>query len=217
MPQIFQGPYSKKAAFAKVEAHPLLLDLILIKEFGTDYLEWEPETLWKEVELTFGTTISEVNKNRIQALRTCHVIDTPYEEWDIFEKVAIAFGGGVPKFDVIQKPSSHVCAATLEIMGHIKDRPIAEEVYRYIAALLLDEGFAYGPGPLKPCNEFLTEHVGLALQQKVKQALAKKQLPTFDGTRDEDVQIAKALSVQDFVKFDSKQLLQQINMVLKRK
>jgi len=215
MSQIYLGPYSKRAAFAKASTHPLLLDLILVKEFKGDYLVWEPETLWKEIELTFGTTISELNKNKVQALRSCHVVDTPYEEWNVFEKVAVSFSNSIPKFDVMQKPSPHSCATAIENMQHIREKKISEEIYRYVAAILQDEGHAYGPGPLKPCNQYLKSYVSKELQKKVAAALKKNTIPTFDGTREEDVQVAKAMSIEDFVEFDSRRLLKQMNLVLK--
>ena len=69
-PEGYIGPQSVRAAFTSPDSHPILLDLILLREFGAEYLTWEAETLWAEVEKTWGTTTSEVNKNRIQAVKS---------------------------------------------------------------------------------------------------------------------------------------------------
>jgi len=212
----YTGPFSKKAAFTQPITHPLLLDLILIKAFGAEYLTWEPETLWKEIELTFGVTTSEVNKNKIQAVKTCHVVDRPYEAWEVFEKVATSLGGAIPKFDVIQKPSPHLCASAVENMQHVRDKKFSDEVYKYIAAVLLDDGISYAHGPLEPCNKHMLLYVDPVLQKRVKQAIEKGRIPTFDGNNDEDVQVAKVLSIKDYVEFESRRLLRQMNVVMKK-
>lgn len=214
---VYRGPFTKKAAFTNQDSHPLLLDLIMIKEFGSTYLEWEPETCWREVSLTFGTTVSEVNKNKVQAVRTCHVTDSPYEEWHIFEKVALGLSSLIPKFDTIQKVNPHICAATVESMGHIKSSKLSEEVHKYIAGVLLEDGVIYGPGPLKSCNEFIRRFVPTAKQAKVEKLVKENKTPTFDGTDDTDVQVAKSRSILDYVEFDSKRLLRQIEKVLRGK
>lgn len=212
----YTGPNSKKTAFTSKETHPLLLGLILIKEFGPDYLLWEPETIWKEIELTFDTTVSEVNKNKIQAVKSCQVSDIPYEQWEVFEKVAISFDGGIPRFDIMQKPTPHSCAVALETMVHVRDEKISDEVYRYVAAVLADDGYAYGPGPLEPCNKFLLK-LGASpdMQKHIAAQLKAARRPKFDGSVEDEIQVAKAFTIEDFTKFDSTKLMQQIETVLR--
>jgi hypothetical protein len=211
----YLGPFSKKTAFTSKDTHPLLLDLILIKDLGPMYLEWEPETIWSEVKSGFGTSVSEVNKTKIQALRTCHVIDLPYESWGVFEKVTISFNGAIPKFDTMQMPTPHMCALAVEVIKTIRDKTISPEVWKYITGVLLDHGFSYAPKPLQACNPHLLVYVDKPIQDAVKSAIEKKVEPTFDGGRPEDVQIAKAISVSDFVEFHNRKLLKQIEVVLK--
>ena len=43
-------PTTKRAAFTNPATHALVLGLLLLKEFGPEYLAWEPETVWAEVE-----------------------------------------------------------------------------------------------------------------------------------------------------------------------
>lgn len=212
---IYTGPTTKSAAFTSKDSHPLLLDLILLQDFGREYIEWEADTVWREIQLTHGVAVSDISKNKIQAARTCHTTDNPYRYWEIFEKVAVSFDGATPLFDIIQKPSAHVCAAALTTMAFLRDVAVADEVYKFIGAVLLDEGILYGPGVLEPVNKYVAQ--GNEAAQKRIEALVKSgKTPRFDGSNDDDVQWYKSLSVEDFVTYNSKLLISQIDAVFKR-
>jgi len=209
------GPFTKKSTFTDRRSHPLLLDLVMIKEFGPDYLSWEPETCWEEINRTFSVTASELNKSKIQAIRTCHVSDRPYGAWEIFEKMAVCFSGSIPKFDLIQKPTPHACGVALEILSHIKDKKPSDEVMKYVAAVLLDQGICYGPGPLKACNKYLASYVGTDLQKRVAKAVTSGATPDFNGTNEDDVQVFKVTTITDYLEYDSRNLLRQTEHIFK--
>ena len=216
MPQKkYIGPSTKWAAFTDKHAHPLLLDLILLKEFGTEYLGWDASTVWMEIEKTFGIAPSEVNRSKIQALRTCHVTDAPYTRWEVFEKVAVGLDGGAPRFDLIQKPSGPTCALALDIMASVRnDVPVSQEVYKYVAAVLHHNGTAYGPGVLSPVNRHLKKLVGPDLVAKVKMNVDRGHEPQFDGINDVDVQVYKSVQISEYVDFHNKMVLAQMKRVL---
>jgi len=198
-------------AFTNKNTHPLILNLLLLKEFKKEYLAWEPETCWVEIGRTWGTTISEINRNKIQAIRTCHVSDQPYELWEVFEKVAMGLLGLPPRFDLIQKSTPHRASVALEIFGHIReDKDISKEVYKYVAACMLDYGMVYGPGPLEPCNQHTKSFASKGQQERVKVRVSKGATPKFDGTNPDDIQVMKSLSVKDFNTQISKMLLDQL-------
>tara|TARA_B100001250_G_scaffold414436_1_gene452819 strand:- start:1661 stop:2302 length:642 start_codon:yes stop_codon:yes gene_type:complete len=204
----YAGPRAAKKAFTNRLSHPLLLDLLMVKEFGPEYLSWEPETCWAEIKLTWNTTISENSRNKLQAVRTCHVSDQPYESWNVFEKVCMALAGVSPRFDLVQRVSPHVMALALDIMGQVKDKKaVSKEVYRYVGAALLDDGMAFGPGPLEPCNKYIADRVSTSRQELIKKALK-------GNTRDlSDVQIMKSQSVLDYVEGQSRALLSQLKVI----
>jgi hypothetical protein len=210
-----EGPTVPKQAFTNRETHPLVLNLMLLKEFGSEYLGWEPETCWLEIRLSWNTTISEINKNKIQAIRTCHTTDAPYDRWEVFEKVAMGLVGLPPKFDMIQRPTPNRAALALEIMAQVKEvSKLSDEVYKYVAAVMLDHGLAYGPGPLGPCNKHITRFVGAPRQARISKAVKMRRKPTFNGKNEDDVQIMKATSVKDFLESASRTLLTQVRKLL---
>lgn len=210
-----QGPQTPRQAFTSRHTHPLVLNLMLLKEFGSEYLGWEPETCWVEISRTWGTTISEINRNKIQAVRTCHVTEDPYDRWEVFEIVATGLLGMPPKFDVVQRPTPHRAAFTLDVMQQINDsiKP-SDEIYKYVAAVLLDNGVCYGPGPLEPCNKYVANLSDAAQQSRVRKAVSMRKRPSFNGKNDDDVQVMKATSIKDFLEYTSRLLIVQLKKLL---
>ncbi|MAP23575.1 MAG: hypothetical protein CL582_21820 [Alteromonadaceae bacterium] len=209
------GPITPRQAFTNRETHPLILNLLLLKEFGLEYLGWEPETCWIEIGRSWNTTISEINRNKIQAIRTCHVSDSPYEKWETFEKVAMGFVGLTPKFDLIQKATPHRAALALDVMGQVREKqPISDEIYKYVAAVMMDSGIVYGPGPMEPSNKYLTKFVNSGKQAEVRDALLTRKKPTFSGNNENDIQLMKAISIKDFLESASRMLLTQLKKLI---
>lgn len=208
------GPKTPKQAFSHRDTHPLVLNLLMISEFGPSYLGWEPETCWYEVKKTFGGNISEVNKNKLQAVRTAHTTDTPYQKWEMFDLVCAGFVGSSPRFDLIQKPSPHRASFALDVLSQIKEEvPISKEVYKYCGASMLDYGMVYGPGTLEPCNDIIAPMVGKT-QARVRKSFLSSANPTFDGQNKDDVQLMKSYSVRDFQESTSRMLLSQLKQLI---
>jgi hypothetical protein len=211
----FPGPATPREAFSDRNTHPLVLGLLMVKECGPEYLSWEPETCWSEIRQIWGVAPSDSAKNKIQALRTCHVSDQPYERWDVFDNVAVALFGMPPRFESIQRPTPHRAAGALSIMRHVREnQTVSREVYKYVAATMLDHGHALGLGPLEPCNRFLAEQLGERVVAKVRSAVDSAGSVFSGRPASQDVQVMKALSVRDFVESLSRMLLGQLEAVL---
>jgi hypothetical protein len=202
-----------RSLFTDSGADPVVLGLVLLKVFGAEYLGWEPDTLWREIELTWRTAVAEANKTKIHAVRTCHVTDAPYEHWEIFEKVCAGLHGFAPRFDLMQKPTPHAAAVSLVMMDHIRDYPVSDEVYKYIAASAADYGMVYCPDRLTPCNKFLARIVPEETQRKVSVAYRSKRVPTFDGKNKLDAQIMKTITVADVLHDYNKRLKRALDKV----
>ena len=199
-------------AFRQTGTHPLVLNLLLIKVFGPDYLQWEPETLWFECERTWGG-ISEGNKAKVQAVRTCYATDQPYDRWEIFSPVVVAFYGHPPRFDLVQSPSPQKVAGALDIMSNIREKKkVSDEVYKYAAAVMANAGMVYGAGPLEPANKYLKQFSD-GNQGKVKAALQRGDKPDPAMISPVDLQLMKTISVRDFVSGQAKRLLTQLDVV----
>lgn len=212
--ETYYGPKTPRQAFTHRETHPLVLNLLMISNFGPEYFGWEPETCWVEIKNTWGSSVSEVNRNKIQAVRTAHTTDYPYRRWEIFDHVCAGLVGSSPRFDMIQKPSPHRAALALEVLKQVKeDVPFSSEVLKYCGAAMLDYGMVYGTGSLEPCNEIIAPFVGKS-QDRVRKALSLSIRPKFDGTNQDDVQLMKSYSVRDFQESASRMLLSQLKRLI---
>lgn len=168
---------TSKSVFSHPEAHPAALDLVLLRHFNLEWLQWLPDTLFFEIEKTFSTSIAEVNKLKILAAQTLHVTDVFWENWEIFEKVIWSLNGQVPRVDVLQPPDLSILMAGVDMANDITRHDFGEEVARYCAAVFLHENVFYAPEPLSFCQKYISQRTYTCQDcHKVGSAL-----PPFDG------------------------------------
>lgn len=201
-----------KQLFTKQDAHPVALNFCMLQEFGPAFLAWEAETCWDEIKKTFGVTISDANKQKVQAMRSLYVAQEPYEEWQVFEAVVSGLMGIPPRVDMIQKPTPGKVLLALDTMEHVKPGAAKEEVYRYCAAVLMDAGMIYGPGALEPCNQYITGDTSMRAQVKAL-ANSGKVPSNFSGDSLVYVQAMKSIEVKDFGLANEAKLASQIRQV----
>lgn len=197
-----------KGAFTDTETHPIVLGLILLKTFGPDYLAWEPETIAHEIQLTFGVTVAEVSRQKIEAVRSIYVADAPGAEWPAFEIVAAGLTGIAPRPGIMQRASPVRAGLALECILYIRDaKYIGEEIYRYCAAVLMDHGLVYGPGPLEPANQFVVD-APPDLQNQVRYCVARGR--AISQNIEVQTQAEKSLAVQGMLQELHARFLAQI-------
>lgn len=148
--------------FRHPDAHPLVLDLCLLKKYGPDFLMWEPETLEVRIPQDFRTTeVSDVNLSKIQACRTLHLVDTFWERWEVFGWVTSALNGLFPDFDSVQVPTVAQCAIAVSIAKKIRDDvEWSSEVKAFLASVFRFEGIFL---PLEPLDFLELDADGLVV------------------------------------------------------
>jgi hypothetical protein len=154
------------------DTHPLALHVLCLRRFGTEYLAWEPITIWEELTRNYGKAPSGLNKAKINACRTVHATTAPYEDWFIFEKVVLAFGYVMPQFNLLQKPSAAVTAHGVGVMQQLRARHYSADIEKFISGLLLAEGFTNPPRQLKFLGRRIKEVVSSELFTKVERLLS---------------------------------------------
>ena len=211
------GPEAIPEAFTNSETHPLVLGLILLKTFKTEYLGWEPETVWAEIYLSFGRTPSAASRNKIQAIRSSMVASAPYEAWDIFENVALGLRGLPPRFDMVQQANPLQCAFALDVLSSLRqDVKVSKEVYKYVAAGMFSAGYVYGPGPLEPCNDYvqkLGEGSTSSMQDAVRLLVANNS-PGVAARSPIGLQAAKSQAIVAFVRKQNALFIEQSSRLL---
>lgn len=193
------------------DAHPVALDMWLVGSFGPEAAwTWEPETLWREISLLAGRMPSEAVRNKIQAIRTAHVQNTPYTEWEIFEKVIQALDGTIPRFDIMQPPSIPTLMASMDALWRIRAKKLSDEVKRYCVAVFLNSGVLYAPPPLDSINVLLTGATPLAGQMadEVKHKMRSDLI--LQDNDPVDVQAAKLRAANEYMDTQRKTMLEQL-------
>jgi hypothetical protein len=148
-------PFGKHNFLVHHDTHPLVLDVLLLSKYGTDWLDWEPETIIAELKDDFRQSgISTLNWQQIQAVKTCHNTEAPWKAWEVFCVVCQALNNNIPNFHMVQKPTIAQVMVALDIMGRIDKHSFSEEVAKFVAASFLDEGVYYLPPPANFAQEW---------------------------------------------------------------
>jgi hypothetical protein len=100
--------------------HPLVLDLLLLREYGPEWYEWDPDTLHWVLLQDFAGGVSDLNLHKLQALRTLHTVDHPWTEWEVFVWCAMPLTGVTPDFEVMQCPTASQTLVALDIFNKVR-------------------------------------------------------------------------------------------------
>lgn len=199
------GPQDIRQAFTHRDTHPLALHDVLLEQYGLQYAEWEPETLWVEIDRDYGTS-SAANKTKIQAVRTALMAPFSVTQWELFEILACGFEGIPPKFDYIQKvpPPRGMFAA--RVINRLYSKPvIGDEVMRYMAASLLSDGYLYAPTDLAAANQYMIRYVSENEQAQVaaavESALSNGTPVPFDTGSKLFFQTRRSLALVNYVQY----------------
>lgn len=138
-------------------AHPLVLTLILLDRYGKEYLEWEPEALRLTLKKD-DTLVSDSVWTKILAARVVLMSGSPWRQWEQFHWVVTGLSGRPPSFVYMERPELGLLMAGVDIMKMMdRPRPFAEDVAKFVAAVLRDRGIAYAPPPLQFAQEELDD------------------------------------------------------------
>lgn len=148
---------TKRNLFTNPDTHPVVLDLAMIKTFNLDWLGWLTDTLMSEISRVFNTTISDVNRNKILAVKALHVTDVFWNEWEVFDKILMSLNGLPPRWDVIDIVETPQLMAGVGMANKIRKEHFSDEVARFAAACLLHDDVHYAPPPLEFCQIFVAQ------------------------------------------------------------
>jgi len=138
-------------------AHPVPVDLLFLKTFGVDYYEWEPETLLREIRTEFRATPSSGNMDCIQTVRALHTSNRWSKDWYVFEKIVIGLNNVQVLFQMGQQPTMGQLMSAVDSIGRIRPLDFGENVRRYCAAVIKDDGARPIPDVLSFCRDLVTD------------------------------------------------------------
>lgn len=137
--------------FQHPEAHPVILDLLLLRKYGPEWLLWSPDTLVLRIPQDFATSaVSDLNLDKIQAMRTLHVRDEPWEEWEMFVWCCMPINGEPPDFEVMQVPTALQAAVAVDVFNRVRDDVAwSDEMKAYVGTVLRESDLLC---PIKPVD-----------------------------------------------------------------
>lgn len=227
LPEDSYAPIDHKNLWVHHDAHPVVLDISLLKMYDTDWFEWEAATLWKEIMEDFHVpSISDHVKAKVQAVKTLHINEWFWTKWEVFCWITQALNNNIPDFHVLQKPSIPQLMNAVDIATMVRDGEEFEaELQMFVAAAVLEEGVLYAPEPIAFCQD---EIVQLLDQQNPE---AKALISEVDkrwkelGARPQeewateleetpvDVQVAKLVVSQNYLSLRRRQLKDQLRLL----
>lgn len=201
--------------FQHPTAHPLILDLALLKKYGPDWLFWEPETLLWRVPQDFRTsTISDLNLGKIQAIKVLHYVDDFWRQWEVFNWCTAPFNNLYADFQSMQVPSTAQMCVAIDIANRVRtDVPWELEVKGFIANACKFEGVFFPPDILrfaavKPDNDLVDLD---KISEEWPKVMYSDQMPTADTIVAE--QLRRTLGAHRFLKASQERLVSQLPML----
>lgn len=148
---------------ARDETPPREILRMLLDRWKMRWADWEPETLFSEIETVFGAAPAPKVQEKILALSL--LLQTPsfWQDWQVFQAVTATFSGRQARFDDVQAVTLDEIDAAMRLADTLGTHDYSDDVLAYIAGTARSEGFAYLPHPMDRAQEILT---GLTEEQE---------------------------------------------------
>lgn len=136
--------------FQHPDAHPFVLDLALMRKYGPEWLIWEPELLEEKILVDFKTrSISDLNVDKLQAIKTLHLVDTFWETWTVFVPCAMALSGVPAEFRVMQTLTVPQLMIAVDLASKLRtDLVYSLEIKTFMAVVHVHDGMLCPIEPL---------------------------------------------------------------------
>lgn len=197
-------------------AHPIALDLLLLKKYGPEWLGWEIETTELHLRADYKVAdVPDMTMEKLQACKTLHLVDSFWLQWEVFLPCVSALNGLYPDFKFMQAPSVAECMFAVDCANRIReDVAWSDEVKKYLGVIHRWDDILCVQAPL----DFVDiDTEGLPLDcAKVAELWpeARKRNKAPDDGSIEAAQIERMLEAHDYLE-EGRALLEQQIRVLK--
>lgn len=187
-----------KTLFSHPETHPIVLDLALLAKYpNAEWLEWEPESIQYHVNTDLGP-LSDLNFSKIMAMKTLHLVDSFWEQWEVFTWVTMALNGVFPDFQIMQVPTVGQAMVAAFIANRVReDVPWSDEIRHFLGAVHQNDGLFVAQPPVE---DAIINNTGVAIDivdvaKRWHGVRVSDHAPT--GTSAEDEQLRRMLAVRE--------------------
>lgn len=182
---------------------PISLHIGCKKILGDKYYLLDPDTIEDSFLRMSNIKLNREYKDMISALTTLFVTDVPYRDYLTFEKVVWALNGFSPRMDIIEMPPVELIAYAMSIIKSIGSFEVDDEIWKYIASVLSENGYLVAPSQLSGAQKYLNKFIPETFKT-VKSKLEKAKLPSLEklNINMEDpvsVQLARLASVNAYL------------------
>lgn len=197
------------------DAHPVVLDLILFRHYGPLFLEWEAETLRRVIPEDFQTSsLSELNLAKIQVVKTLHLVDTYWDDWEVFLWCSMPLTGVFPDFSILQAPTAAQCLVSVDTANHLRDdMPWSDEVKSFIEVSFRHDGLLVRLDPVNFIDMQRTPDLAdfKSIEERWPKVRDARRAPK--GETPEDEQLRRMLGAHEYLEESRARLRHQLGLV----
>ena len=197
------------------DAHPVVIDFLLIQKYGHEWIDWEPETLERHIPEDFKTqSLSELNMAKVQACKTLHLVDSYWQRWEVFGWCTMSFNGVFPDFQHMQVPTVAQCLVSVDIANRLRsDISFSHELEVFLETLHKYDGVLVPIPPLDFVKVDLHDiNVNVEeIHKRWPEVRASDKAPKGDTMEDE--QLRRMLSANHFLEESRTRLRQQLRLI----
>jgi hypothetical protein len=141
------------AAWMRPDLYGTSLLALLLDQWGTEALEWDPETIRRELADEFGVSLPPAAEQKLQAVLTILNSDGFYRDVMVFQHVCRALCGQESDFQQFEPLEPHEAAWGVFEASLLQDPEsvpqLDEQVCRYVGLILSEHGLHQKPRSLK--------------------------------------------------------------------
>ena len=131
------------------KAPAIALLYLVLRKYGTEAFEWQPEFLRDEIQQDFNVTLSDLQSDKLQAAITVLQTDLFENQWEVFKTVCHLLNNTPDTFeDATPLEAEEVASALAQyrlIVGTEGTPPFSDEVNAYVGVVFYNYGMSEAP------------------------------------------------------------------------
>lgn len=140
-----EPPLTRGNLFARADAHPNVLALVLFEQYEDAWLTWDPEALDDEITSMYGQP-HPVNVGKVAAVQAAYTKSAAWDEWHYFLFTCQALNDEIVDPSYFRPPTVAEAGFCCSVLHLIDDKmKWSEEVQVFLAQVLRHEHFLYAP------------------------------------------------------------------------
>lgn len=187
-----------KELFTSKHVPPQAYKILLDKEFGAEWVTWEPEALRSEISRVFGAEVTEEVNNKISALRILLTTSLFYTDATVFENIVLAMNDLFIDPEALQVATPEEIVYALRVISPVSPnkQPFSREVVTYVDVSCKQVGLLKYPAELAFAQPSYTGELAALASKISAQNPAQAKIDETDVVQ---VQSLRLYQIQEYV------------------